>query len=171
MPEALGGDGEAEEGERLQKVLARVGVGSRRVCEDLISDGRVQWLFTKAYDGQAVDAFFRTLFGMGGFHLWWWAFVVLALLSLVLGSSAKGRVALLFGVAPALFLFYFACFTFITTLAIPCAGTLNLAACLLSTGLASVSVRSIKSTQRTSAGTPSAGAKATAPLATAPDAS
>jgi 23S rRNA pseudouridine2605 synthase len=41
MPEALGGDGEAEEGERLQKVLARVGVGSRRVCEDLISDGRV----------------------------------------------------------------------------------------------------------------------------------
>ena len=28
-------------GERLQKVLARSGVGSRRVCEDLIVDGRV----------------------------------------------------------------------------------------------------------------------------------
>jgi 23S rRNA pseudouridine2605 synthase len=28
-------------GERLQKVLARTGVGSRRVCEDLIVDGRV----------------------------------------------------------------------------------------------------------------------------------
>ena len=31
----------ADEGDRLQKVLARVGFGSRRVCEDLISDGRV----------------------------------------------------------------------------------------------------------------------------------
>lgn len=31
----------AAEGERLQKVLARVGYGSRRICEDLISDGRV----------------------------------------------------------------------------------------------------------------------------------
>lgn len=29
------------EGERLQKVLARVGYGSRRTCEDLISEGRV----------------------------------------------------------------------------------------------------------------------------------
>jgi len=29
------------DGERLQKVLARIGVGSRRVCEDLITAGRV----------------------------------------------------------------------------------------------------------------------------------
>jgi 23S rRNA pseudouridine2605 synthase len=29
------------DGERLQKVLARAGVGSRRVCEDLIAEGRV----------------------------------------------------------------------------------------------------------------------------------
>ncbi|HWG74370.1 MAG TPA: pseudouridine synthase [Acidimicrobiales bacterium] len=29
------------EGDRLQKVLARVGLGSRRVCDDLIADGRV----------------------------------------------------------------------------------------------------------------------------------
>jgi len=42
------GDGGADDrsdtlptGERLQKVLARTGVGSRRVCEDLIVDGRV----------------------------------------------------------------------------------------------------------------------------------
>ena len=30
----------SDEGERLQKVLARVGIGSRRVCEDLIAEGR-----------------------------------------------------------------------------------------------------------------------------------
>jgi len=32
----------ADEGERLQKVLARAGYGSRRSCEDLISRGRVE---------------------------------------------------------------------------------------------------------------------------------
>ncbi len=31
----------SDEGERLQKVLARVGFGSRRICEDLIDEGRV----------------------------------------------------------------------------------------------------------------------------------
>ena len=30
-----------EDGERLQKVLARIGYGSRRACEELILDGRV----------------------------------------------------------------------------------------------------------------------------------
>jgi len=38
MPE---GGADLPTGERLQKVLARTGVGSRRVCEDLIVDGRV----------------------------------------------------------------------------------------------------------------------------------
>ena len=28
-------------GERLQKVLARAGIGSRRVCEDMIDEGRI----------------------------------------------------------------------------------------------------------------------------------
>jgi len=38
MPEPLAPE---HEGERLQKVLARIGLGSRRVCEDLIVEGRV----------------------------------------------------------------------------------------------------------------------------------
>lgn len=32
---------ETREGERLQKVLAHIGLGSRRACEELIADGRV----------------------------------------------------------------------------------------------------------------------------------
>jgi 23S rRNA pseudouridine2605 synthase len=38
---AAQGDGD-EAGERLQKVLARAGVGSRRACEELIAQGRVE---------------------------------------------------------------------------------------------------------------------------------
>ena len=36
-----GPPGDAPEGERLQKVLARLGLGSRRACEELIAAGRV----------------------------------------------------------------------------------------------------------------------------------
>lgn len=35
------GERPADEGERLQKVLARAGIGSRRTCEELIDAGRV----------------------------------------------------------------------------------------------------------------------------------
>ncbi|HEX4081898.1 MAG TPA: S4 domain-containing protein, partial [Acidimicrobiales bacterium] len=34
-------EGAAAEGDRLQKVLSRAGMGSRRVCDDLVADGRV----------------------------------------------------------------------------------------------------------------------------------
>ena len=37
-PDEESGD---RQGERLQKVLARAGVGSRRVCEDMIAEGRI----------------------------------------------------------------------------------------------------------------------------------
>ena len=43
------------EGERLQKVLARVGIGSRRVCEDLIAEGRVLVDGEMAVLGRRVD--------------------------------------------------------------------------------------------------------------------
>lgn len=43
------------EGERLQKVLARVGYGSRRICEDLIADGRVTVNGEVAVLGRRVD--------------------------------------------------------------------------------------------------------------------
>ena len=43
------------EGERLQKVLARVGIGSRRVCEDLIAEGRVLVDGEIAVLGRRVD--------------------------------------------------------------------------------------------------------------------
>ncbi len=43
-------------GERLQKVLARTGVGSRRVCEDLIADGRITVNGEVPVLGRRVDA-------------------------------------------------------------------------------------------------------------------
>jgi 23S rRNA pseudouridine2605 synthase len=43
------------EGERLQKVLARAGQGSRRVCEDLIAAGRVTVDGRAAVLGRRVD--------------------------------------------------------------------------------------------------------------------
>ncbi len=45
----------SDEGERLQKVLARVGTGSRRVCEDLIAEGRVTVDGEVAVLGRRVD--------------------------------------------------------------------------------------------------------------------
>jgi 23S rRNA pseudouridine2605 synthase len=43
------------EGERLQKVLARLGFGSRRACDELIEDGRVEVNGVTAVLGQRVD--------------------------------------------------------------------------------------------------------------------
>lgn len=45
----------AGDGERLQKVLARRGFGSRRVCEELIAAGRVRVNGQKAVLGRRVD--------------------------------------------------------------------------------------------------------------------
>jgi 23S rRNA pseudouridine2605 synthase len=47
--------GEEPEGERLQKVLARVGLGSRRTCEDLIAEERVRVNGEIAELGRRVD--------------------------------------------------------------------------------------------------------------------
>ena len=44
-----------DEGDRLQKVLARAGIGSRRVCEDLIAEGRVTVNGEVALLGRRVD--------------------------------------------------------------------------------------------------------------------
>lgn len=43
-------------GEKLQKVLARSGLASRRVCEDMIDAGRVTVNGVVAELGQRVDA-------------------------------------------------------------------------------------------------------------------
>ena len=44
-----------DDGDRLQKVLARAGIGSRRACEDLIADGRVSVNGEVAELGRRVD--------------------------------------------------------------------------------------------------------------------
>ena len=44
-----------DEGERLQKVLARAGIGSRRVCEELIANGKVTVNGEVAVLGRRVD--------------------------------------------------------------------------------------------------------------------
>jgi 23S rRNA pseudouridine2605 synthase len=49
-------DTQLSEGERLQKVLARSGFGSRRVCENLIADGRVKVNGEVAVLGRRVNA-------------------------------------------------------------------------------------------------------------------
>ncbi|MCU4184733.1 rRNA pseudouridine synthase [Acidiferrimicrobium sp. IK] len=54
-PEDRDGRPEEHEGERLQKVLARVGIGSRRVSEDLIDAGRVSVNGEVAVLGRRVD--------------------------------------------------------------------------------------------------------------------
>ena len=48
-------DDEPHEGERLQKVLARAGYGSRRRCEELIEQGRVRVDGEVARLGRRVD--------------------------------------------------------------------------------------------------------------------
>jgi 23S rRNA pseudouridine2605 synthase len=45
----------ADEGERLQKVLAQAGVASRRACEELVADGRVTVNGEIAVLGRRVD--------------------------------------------------------------------------------------------------------------------
>lgn len=64
LPDAPGGAADdrplweqiADEGERLQKLLARVGYGSRRVCEEMIADGRVTVNGETAVLGRRVRA-------------------------------------------------------------------------------------------------------------------
>jgi 23S rRNA pseudouridine2605 synthase len=57
MPDSTAGSTDPEAGaQRLQKVLARVGLGSRRACEELIADGRVTVNGERAVLGQRVDA-------------------------------------------------------------------------------------------------------------------
>lgn len=49
-------EGNVADGTRLQKVMAAAGIGSRRHCEELIEEGRVQIDGTQAKIGDRVDA-------------------------------------------------------------------------------------------------------------------
>lgn len=51
----MSGGGPADGGERLQKVLARAGLGSRRVCDALIAAGRVTVNGERATPGRRID--------------------------------------------------------------------------------------------------------------------
>lgn len=55
QPSSDGAQSPLPTGERLQKVLARCEVGSRRVCEDLIADGRVSVNGVVAVLGRRVE--------------------------------------------------------------------------------------------------------------------
>lgn len=55
-PESAASPPSRTDGERLQRVLARAGLGSRRACEDLIRDGRVAVNDVVAILGGRVDA-------------------------------------------------------------------------------------------------------------------
>ncbi|MEA3018678.1 MAG: rRNA synthase [Actinomycetota bacterium] len=55
-PPGIQGDGHTGDGERLQKVLSRAGLGSRRTCDDLIAAGRVTVNGELAVLGRRVDA-------------------------------------------------------------------------------------------------------------------
>lgn len=45
----------SEEGERVQKILARAGIGSRRVCDELVAEGRVTVNGTTVEPGARAD--------------------------------------------------------------------------------------------------------------------
>lgn len=56
VPEPPLWETQSSEGERLQKILARVGFGSRRSCEELIASGRVSVNGHVAMLGRRVDS-------------------------------------------------------------------------------------------------------------------